>query len=113
VKFILCAAPEGASPRQKEISWTYICEGNPKVGDIVFANFGFEDEYLKVVQVATKRSKLDTQWDGALKSARPATGLELYYLEKIEKAWAAVNRAESRAMQLNELLTDAQCMAVA
>ena len=111
MKYVLCAAPEGSSQRQLEIRWTYICEGSPKVGDTVFAQFGYEDEYLEVVQVATKRSKLDTAYDGALKSARIATGEELFILAKIEAGWMRVANLEQKVCALNDDLSAAQARA--
>lgn len=106
MKFVLVEAPEGATPRQRELRWTYVCEGNPKVGDVIFASFGYEDEYMTVVKTATQRAKLGVEYDGPVKSARLATEAELALREKILEAWAKVDAAEERAGALEDRLLD-------
>lgn len=116
MKFVLVKAPESATPRQKQINWTYLCElpvkvgrrsRQVRVGDYVIGEFGCELEIMEVVEVASRRNGLSgSDYTGAVKTCVPAPKKVLDAVAAHDKAWAAVSRAEQRACAAGEDLSN-------
>lgn len=113
MNYVMVQAPEEATPLQRQIDWTYICDGtSAKVGDTVIGDFGYnEDVSMKVVAVGTRRGKLpvrdgQTRYQGPLKTVRLATRMELRLMADAKKRWEAVSRAENRAQAAEEAVID-------
>ena len=114
MKYVMVSAPDEATDRQKEIDWTYVCEGSAavRVGDSVVGQFGYDDDQImKVVATGVVRAKLPVRdgqirYMGPLKVVRLATRTEIRLAAEVGKRWAAVNRAEQRALAAEETLMD-------